>query len=850
MRLGIAADHAGFDQKQELLGKLRAAGHEVTDFGALQKNPADDFPDFVVPLARAVAAGTVERGVAICGSGVGASVVADKVPGIRAAEINDCFSARQGVEDDDMNVICLGGRITASAMAWDLVQTFLAAKFNPIERHVRRVGKIASLETGAGLAPFAPSPAVDIDRIAINTIRTLSIDAIQKAQSGHPGTVMDAAPTTYTLWQRFLRYDPRDPDWMNRDRFVLSGGHASMLLYAVLHLAGVQATNPKYETVGRDAVTLDDIETFRQAGSRCTGHPEHGWTSGVEATTGPLGQGVATSVGMAVAGQWLAATYNRPGYELFDFNVYALCGDGDMMEGVACEAASLAGHLRLANLCWIYDSNRITIEGYTDIAFTEDVAARFIAYGWNVTRVTDPNDTELLSRAYEEFLGTKDRPTLIIVHSHIGYGAPHKQDTPGAHGEPLGTEEARLTKEFYGFSPDTSFVIPEGVREHFAATLGARGARLHEEWDDRMARYRAQYPDLAAQIDCIRRHDLPAGWEEALLTFPPTTKGMSTRAATGRLLNALGEKIPWIVGGAADLAPSTKTRLTFEFAGDFQPPDDLGDRRGRNLHFGVREHGMCAVVNGLVLTGLRAYGAGYLIFTDYARGAIRLSSLMDLPVLHVWTHDSISLGEDGPTHQPIEQLLSLRAIPGMVVIRPCDANETAAAFRCIFALQDRPAALVCSRQDLPILDRTRCAPASGVAQGAYVLLEPTSGAPQVILIGSGSEVHLCVSAYETLAEEGIAARVVSMPSWELFEEQEAAYKESVLPTTLTARVTVEEASPIGWDRYAGPDGIVLGIACFGKSAPMKIVADHFGFTAGHVVAAAKQVLEAKAKKPH
>jgi transketolase len=551
---------------------------------------------------------------------------------------------------------------------------------------------------------------------------------------------------------------------------------------------------------------------------------------------------------MAIAGQWMAATYNRPGYELFDFDVYALCGDGDMMEGVASETASLAGHLRLGNLCWIYDSNHITIEGDTNITFTEDVAARFLAYGWNVTRVTDPNDVELLSRAYQDFKDTKDRPTLIVVHSQIGYGAPHKAGSPKSHGEPLGEEEARLTKEFFGFSPDATFVVPDGVRERFAATLGARGARLHQEWDERMARYRAQYPDLAAQIDCIRRHELPAGWEDALLTFPPSAKGMSIRAASGHLLNALAEKIPWVVGGAADLTPSTKTRLTFEFAGDFQPPDGLGNRSGRNLHFGVREHGMCAIVNGLGLTGLKAYGAGYLIFTDYARGAIRLSSLMDLPVLHVWSHDSISIGQDGPTHQPIEQLLSLRAIPGMVVIRPCDANETAEAYRCIFAMEDRPVALVCSRQDLPILDRTRCAPASGAARGAYVLLDPPSGPPQVILIGAGSEVHLCVSAHETLAKQGIAARVVSMPSWGLFEEQDPAYKESVLPSSLTARVTVEEGSPLGWDRYAGRDGIVLGIETFGMSAPMKVVAEHFGFTADHVVAAAKQVLERTAKK--
>ena len=536
-----------------------------------------------------------------------------------------------------------------------------------------------------------------------------------------------------------------------------------MLLYALIHLSGIKATNPSYEKVGRASVTLDDIKTFRQAGSRCPGHPEYGWTSGVETTTGPLGQGVATSVGMAIAERFLAQTYNRPGFDIFDFNIYALCGDGDMMEGLSSEAASIAGHLRLSNLCWIYDSNRVTIEGHTDIAFTEDVAARFLGYGWEVTRVTDPNDIELVERAYREFSATEDRPTLIIVHSHIGYGAPHKQDSPAAHGEPLGAEEVRLTKEFFGFSPDQTFVVPPGVTEHFSANMGARGAGARKDWEQLFSRYRGQYPDLAEQIERIGERELPAGWEKALPVFPASETGMSTRDVSGKVLNALAEKIPWLIGGAADLTPSTKTRLTFEFAGDFQPKGTLGDYRGRNLHFGIREHAMCAIVNGMTLTGLRAFGSGFLIFTDYARGSIRLSSLMDLPVLHIWTHDSISVGEDGPTHQPIEQLVSLRAIPGMVVIRPSDANEMAEAYRLALSLKNRPVALICSRQPLPIVDRSRYAKASELAKGGYMLVDPPDGKPDVILIGCGSEIGLCMQACERLTTEHIKTRVVSMP---------------------------------------------------------------------------------------
>jgi transketolase len=654
---------------------------------------------------------------------------------------------------------------------------------------------------------------------------------------------MDAAPTAYTLWQRVLRYDPTDPGWINRDRFVLSSGHASMLLYSLIYLAGIKAVAPSYEGAVRDAITLDDIKTFRQAGSRCPGHPEYGWISGVETTTGPLGQGAATSVGMAIARKYLGATYNRPDFELFDFNVYALCGDGDTMEGITSEAASTAAHLRLSNLCWIYDSNRVTIEGHTNLALSEDVAGRFLAYGWNVLSVGDANDIERLQQAYETFLRTEDRPTLIIVHSHIGYGSPHKHDSEEAHGEPLGEEEVRLVKRFFGFDPAQSFVVPDGVRQHFTDQLGARGARLNTAWQSMFKQYREQYPELAEQIDCMTHRALPAGWESVLPVFPADDKGISTRDASGKALNALAARIPWIMGGAADLSPSTRTRLTFEGAGDFEAAAPVGSYAGRNMHFGVREHAMCAAVNGMTLTGLRAFGSGFLIFTDYARGSIRLSSLMDLPVLHIWTHDSISLGEDGPTHQPIEQLISLRAIPGMVVIRPADGNEMSEAYR--FALQSthRPVALICTRQALPVVDRTKFAPASGLAKGAYVLADAPGSRPDVILIASGSEVALCVTAREKLLAEGVAVRVVSMPSWELFEEQDAAYRDSVLPPAVTARVTVEESSTLGWQRYAGSSGVTLGMHTFGMSAPIKVVAEHFGFTTDAVVAAARQTMD-------
>ncbi|MGH7497507.1 MAG: transketolase [Gemmatimonadales bacterium] len=698
---------------------------------------------------------------------------------------------------------------------------------------------MTSTRTGSARSAAAKD-STGLDQLCINTIRTLSIDAVQAAQSGHPGTPMAAAPTVYCLWQRILRYDPEDPHWPNRDRFVLSNGHASMLLYSLIHLTGVKAANETYEEVGRTAVTLDDIRNFRQAGSRCPGHPEYGWTSGVEATTGPLGQGLGMSVGMAVAERWLASTYNRPDFELFNYNVYAMGGDGCMMEGVSSEAASLAGHLKLSNLCWIYDSNRITIEGSTDLAFTEDVATRFLAYGWSVTHVSDANDLAMLTRAYETFLATHDRPTLIIVESHIGYGAPHRQDSREAHGEPLGAEEARLAKEFYGWDPDAKFFVPEGIREHFQAHLGRRGAAHRAAWTDLVAAYCNEFPGAGLQVGCLPGHALPPDWDCDLPIFPPDPKGIAGRDASAKALNAIAPRVPWLLGGAADLSPSTKTRLTIEGAGEFQAPDHGGDYRGRNLHFGIREHAMCAVSNGMALSSLRPYASSFLVFTDYCRGAIRISALMEVPVLYIWTHDSINLGEDGPTHQPIEHLASLRAMPGMIVLRPADANEVVEAYRVILQIRNRPVSLVLSRQPLPTFDRTVYAPASGVASGAYILAEAPSGKPDVLLLATGSEVSLCLTARERLNAQGIGARVVSMPSWEIFEEQPEDYRNRVLPPEIDARVSVEAASTFGWAQFTGTKGAILGMRTFGLSAPMQVVAQHFGFEPDHVVTAARE----------
>ena len=676
------------------------------------------------------------------------------------------------------------------------------------------------------------------DTIAINTIRTLCMDAIQRANSGHPGTPMGVAPVAYTLWQRFLRFDPADPIWPNRDRFVLSEGHASALLWSLLHLSGVRAVDPDYEILNRAAITLDDLKTFRQLDSRCPGHPEYRWTSGVETTTGPLGQGVATSVGMAIAGRWLAQRYNRDESTLFDFDVYALAGDGCMMEGISAEAASLAGHLGLANLCWIYDSNRVTIEGHTDIAFTEDVAARFVAHGWNVTTVADANDTDSIDRALHTFKAEGARPTLIVVHSHIGYGSP-VEDSPKAHGEPFGVDGVRATKRFFGLPEDADFYIPDGVYDCFASGIGARGRAAREAWEAKFERYRETHPDLADEIERIQRRDLPDGWENALPTFGADPKGIATRESSGQVLNAVAQAVPWLVGGSADLSPSTKTRLAFDGAGDFQAAQP-----GRNLHFGIREHAAAAITNGMALTKLRPYWSGFLIFSDYARGAIRLSALMEIPVLHIFTHDSIGVGEDGPTHQPVEQLISLRAIPGLLVFRPADANEVVETWRIVTAVRHEPAALILSRQALPTLDRSTFAPATGVARGAYVLAEADTETPDVILLATGSEVHLALAAREELQAGGVGTRVVSMPCWELFDRQPRHYRDEVLPPSVTARVAVEQASTLGWDRYVGDGGAVIGMHTFGASAPLKQLVSKFGFTPDRVAQRARDCVTA------
>ncbi len=676
------------------------------------------------------------------------------------------------------------------------------------------------------------------DVLCVNTIRTLAMDAVQAANSGHPGTPMALAPVAYCLWQRFLRFDPADPIWPNRDRFVLSAGHASMLLYALLHLTGVRAVDADYERLGEPSVTLDDIRRFRQLESKCPGHPEYRWTSGVETTTGPLGQGVATSVGMAIASRWLAARYNREDFELFGFDVYALASDGCMMEGISGEAASLAGHLRLSNLCWIYDNNHITIEGHTALAFSEDVAARFLGYGWNVTRVGDANDLEMLERAFKTFQCTPDRPTLIIVDSHIAYGAPHKADTSAAHGEPLGEQEIRLAKRAYGWPEEAKFHIPEGVKAHFDAGIGRRGRALRKAWEETFAAYERDYPQLADEIRRMQRRELPEGWDQQLPTFLRDARGMASREASGQVLNALAQDIPWLIGGSADLGPSTKTRLTFEGAGEFE----AGRYGGRNLHFGVREHAMGAILNGLSLSKLRPYGSTFLIFSNYMRAAMRLSALMELPVIYIFSHDSIGLGEDGPTHQPVEQLAALRAIPGLITLRPADANEVAEAWRLILALKHTPAALVLSRQPLPTLDRALCAPATGLRRGGYVIAGLAHAHPEVLLMASGSEVALCIKACAELEAESIRARVISMPSWELFEHQSEAYRDRVLPPEITARVAVEQASTLGWAKYVGERGAVIGMETFGASAPLKALQTKFGFTPERIVAVAKEQL--------
>ena len=681
-----------------------------------------------------------------------------------------------------------------------------------------------------------PKAGADIVQRSINTIRTLSIDAVEQAKSGHPGTPMALAPLVYTLWNRVMQFDPQDPIWPNRDRFVLSNGHASMLLWSLLHLTRTQAVNSEYERLGRPAVTLDDIRHFRQLDSRAPGHPEYGWVSGVETTTGPLGQGVATSVGMAMAEKWLAQRYNQNGFEIFGYNIYAVCGDGCLMEGLSSEAASLAPHLGLDNLSWIFDNNHITIEGDTNITFTEDVAARFLAYGWNVLRVGDANDIDRIEHALQIFHRTTDRPTFIVLDSHIGYGSPHKQGTAAAHGEPLGEEEVRLVKRYYGWPEDAKFLIPDGVYGHFAEGIGSRGAKARAEWTELFGGYRAKYPKLAAEIDQIERRELPAEWERNLPVFPADPKGMAGREASGKVLNVLAQNIPWLLGGSADLGPSNKTILAG--AGDFQAHSPCG----KNVHFGIREHAMAAVVNGLCLSKLRAYGASFFVFSDYARPAMRLSALMEVPAIYIFTHDAMGDGEDGPTHQPVEHLASLRAIPGLVTLRPGDANEVVEAYRYIMRLRREPAVLALTRQALPTIDRTKYAPASGLAHGAYVLADAPGGNPELILIASGSELILAVNAHEQLMAEGIRSRVVSMPSWDIFENQTRRYRNSVLPPDVAARVAIEQASTFGWERYVGAAGRVIGMETFGASAPLKELQRKFGFEPDRVVLVAKELV--------
>jgi transketolase len=688
------------------------------------------------------------------------------------------------------------------------------------------------------MTPVAEITTTDLDQLSINTIRTLSMDAVQQAKSGHPGTPMALAPLVYTIWNRVMRFDPQDPIWPNRDRFVLSNGHASMLLWSVLHLTRVQAVNADYEKLGHVSVTLDDIRHFRQLDSKAPGHPEYHWVSGVETTTGPLGQGIATSVGMAIAEKWLANRYNRPGFPIFDYRIYAIAGDGCMMEGIGSEAASLAGHLGLDNLCWIYDNNHITIEGNTSIAFTEDVAARYLAYGWHVLRVSDANDIERIEDSLKRAGNNTGRPTLIVLDSHIGYGSPHKQDTAEAHGEPLGDEEIRLTKRAYGWPEDAKFLVPDGVYEHFEDGIGKRGAKANREWTQISEAYRVKYPKLGAEIDQIERRELPNGWDRNLPVFPPDPKGVAGRDASNKVLNVLAQNIPWFMGGSADLGPSNKTLLTYEGAGHFQ----ANSPGGKNLHFGIREHAMGATLNGLALSKVRPYGATFFIFSDYERPAIRLASLMELPTMFMFTHDAMGDGEDGPTHQPVEHLASLRAIPGLVTLRPGDANEVVEAYRYILQLRHQPAVLVLSRQPLPTLDRTKYAPATGVSRGAYVLADTPGGNPEVILIATGTEVSVAVDAHEKLLAEKIRSRVVSMPSWEIFEHQTQQYRDSVLPPNVTARISIEQASTFGWERYVGAKGRMIGMTTFGASAPLKELQRKFGFEPERVIGIAKELL--------
>jgi len=677
-----------------------------------------------------------------------------------------------------------------------------------------------------------------IEQLSVNTIRTLSIDAVQAANSGHPGTPMALAPVAYSLWNSVLRFDPDQPLWPGRDRFVLSCGHASMLLYSVLHLAQVKQADAEGNVTDELAVSLDHIRNFRQLGSRCPGHPESTETSGVETTTGPLGQGIANSVGMAVAAKWYAAQFNQPGFDLFDYDTYAICSDGDLMEGIGGEAASLAGHLQLDNLCWIYDDNHITIEGDTKLAFSENVGQRFQGYGWNVVHVSDANDLEALKAAYQEFKATTGKPTLIIVRSIIAYGAPHAQNTHGAHGAPLGEDEIRLTKEAYDWPSDAKFLVPKEVLEHFREIVGRRGQEAHAQWDAKFTDYQKQHPELAARWTQIQSGELPESWDSHIPTFSADAKGIATRASSGKILCGVGEGVPSFLGGSADLAPSTKTLLGFDGAGEFLP----SSYDGRNMHFGIREHAMAACANGMALSGLRPYVATFFVFSDYLRPSMRLSSLMRLPVIYIFTHDSIGVGEDGPTHKPVEHLAAARSIPGLLTFRPGDANEASQMWRTVMPLKNRPVAMVLTRQNLPTLDREKYGDASGLAQGAYVLADTPDGNPDIILIATGSELSLAVEAHERLTAAGVKSRVVSMPCCELFDEQDEAYQQSVLPNNVAARIAVEAGVEQGWRKYLGLRGKFIGMSSFGASAPADELFSKFGITPKAIVSAAQELL--------
>lgn len=685
------------------------------------------------------------------------------------------------------------------------------------------------------------------DLQVVTCLRCLAMDAVQTANSGHPGTPMAMAPVAYALWARVLQYDPVDPTWPNRDRFVLSMGHASMLLYGLLHIAGVRDVDSYTGQVLESmSVPMEAIKTFRKLDSRCPGHPEYRWTAGVEMTTGPLGQGVATSVGMAIASKWKAAHFNKPEFELFNFDVFAMCGDGCLQEGVSHEAASLAGHLRLDNLCWIWDNNQITIDGNTAWAISEDVATRFIAYGWNVLRVGDANDVDGLERAIRVFKREKQRPTFLIVDSHIAWGAPTKQDTFHAHGSPLGAAEIAATKRIYGWPEDSKFLVPPEVPTYFQKQLDSRGGAARRDWDTAFKKYRALYPAEGAIIEGMKSGKLPEDWDRFCKEFPADPKGLATRQSSSQVLNMAAQGVPWLVGGSADLRNSCLTGLKFDGVEEFMAPlSGWGTYRGRNFNFGIREHAMGSICNGLALSGLRPFCSTFLVFSDYMKPPIRMASLMEIPCIWIFTHDSIGVGEDGPTHQPIEHLAALRSTPGLLTFRPCDANEVLEMWKVLMALKHEPAAVVLSRQALPTLDRSIFAPASGLTKGAYILID-TKEPLELILMATGSEVSLMVQAYDKLKAEGCAVRLVSIPCVELFKQQSAEYQESVLPNSCRARVSIEAATKDSWGSFIGLDGEHIGMITFGASAPISTLHKELGFTVEEVVAAAKRVM---AKNP-